>query len=277
MKFALAAESRVGARSYNEDRMGVIWSEHALLLLVADGMGGCEYGEVAAQIAVDVFMENFRRSAHPRLLRPMAFLQRVVQEAHEAIRAQAQQSRLQEVPSTTLVAALVQDGKLYSLHAGDSRLYLLQDNQLRLRTHDHSQVQRLVDRGQISEKEAQSYPGRNHIYSCLGGGLNPELDLMDGVVLQGNETLLLCSDGLWGPMLNEEITRIFHGREPQLVLPALMNVAERRAGESCDNLTGIAVTLLAEQDFIAGRAGYIDSSRVSLAGFEQIPAPHLER
>lgn len=134
-----------------------------------------------------------------------------------------------------------------------------------------------MDSGQITEKEAQSYPGRNRIYSCLGGVLNPEFDVVEGIVLTGGETLLLCSDGLWGPMLDEEISRIFLGREPQLVLPALMNVAEKRAGPGCDNLTGIAVTLLADRDFIPGREGYIDSSQVPLAGFEQLPAAHLER
>lgn len=274
MKFAIAAESRVGGREHNEDRLGVIWSAQSALLVVADGMGGREYGEVAAQIAVDVFLENFRRSAHPQLLRPVPFLQRVMAEAHEAILAQALQNRLHEVPSTTLVAGLIQDGHLYVVHAGDSRLYLLQGERLRYRTRDHSQVQRLIDSGQLSEKDAQSYPGRNHIYNCLGAMIDPEIEVSEPIPLQGNETLLLCSDGLWGPLLDAEITRIFNGREPQLVLPALMNVVEKRAGAGRDNLTGIALTLLGEGDFVSGRDGYIDSQQVSRAGFEQWPLRH---
>ncbi|WP_174876025.1 PP2C family protein-serine/threonine phosphatase [Vogesella oryzae] len=274
MKFAIAAESRVGGREHNEDRQGAIWSAQSLLLVVADGMGGREYGEVAAQVAVDVFMENFRRSAHPQLLRPIPFLQRVMLEAHEAILAQSLQNRLHEIPSTTLVAGLVQGGHLYVVHAGDSRLYLLQGDRLRYRTRDHSQVQRLIDSGQLSEKDAQDYPGRNHIYNCLGATIDPEIEVSEPIPLQGNETLLLCSDGLWGPLLDEEISRIFNGREPQLVLPALMNVVERRAGAGCDNLSGIAVTLLGDNDFAAARDGYIDSERVSRAGFDQLSQHH---
>lgn len=267
MRFQLAAESRVGARPHNEDAFGAVWSAEAALLVVADGMGGRDNGEVASRVAVDVLTENFRRTARPRLRAPRDFLLRVFEEAHQAIHAQARLNRLNDVPSTTLVAALIQDGQLHVAHAGDSRLYLVRDGRVRYRTKDHSQVQQLIDQGVLTDQSARHYPGKNRIYNCLGDVAEPDVTISQPVLLTADDLLLVCSDGLWGPLDDAEVGRIFTGRPPQLVLPALLDVAHKRAGNGCDNLTGIAM----RWQPVVSQTGLIDLSSLTPAGFAQWP------
>jgi len=115
MKFALAVDTRVGGRPYNEDRIGVVYSEHAVMLVLADGMGGHAHGEVAAQIAVDVFSELFKNACKPQLQHPRRFLLNAGHEAHQAILDHAIRHRMSEVPSTTLVAAILQQHATVSI------------------------------------------------------------------------------------------------------------------------------------------------------------------
>ncbi|MFN4238176.1 MAG: PP2C family protein-serine/threonine phosphatase [Vogesella sp.] len=260
MKFALAVDTRVGARPYNEDRVGVVCSQHAVLLVLADGMGGHAHGEVAAQIAVDVFSELFKKACKAPLQYPRRFLINAGHEAHQAILDHAIRHRMSEVPSTTLVVAIVQQGEVWVAHAGDSRCYQLQDGEVQWRTRDHSHVQRLIDTGFLNEADAHDHPARNRIYNCLGAIGDPDIELAEARPIACGDTLLLCSDGVWGPLRDAEIARAFVGRTPPMVVPALLSVAEKRAGSHSDNLSAIALTLLPEEQFHLGRDGFVDTS-----------------
>ncbi len=259
MKFAMAVDTRVGSRPYNEDRIGVVCTQQAQLLVLADGMGGHAHGEVAAQIAVDVFSELFKKAAKPKLQHPRRFLLNAGQESHQAILDHAIRHRMSEVPSTTLVVAVIQDGEAWVAHAGDSRCYLLRDGQVVWRTHDHSHVQRLIDTGFLNEADAHDHPARNRIYNCLGAIGEPDIELAETRALNHGDTLLLCSDGVWGPLRDDEIARSFAGRLPAMVVPALLSVADKRAGVHSDNLSAIALQLLSDEQFVPGRDGFIDS------------------
>ncbi|MGL6045373.1 MAG: PP2C family protein-serine/threonine phosphatase [Vogesella sp.] len=259
MKFAMAVDTRVGGRPYNEDRIGVVCTQQAQLLVLADGMGGHAHGEVAAQIAVDVFSELFKKAAKPKLQHPRRFLLNAGQESHQAILDHAIRHRMSEVPSTTLVVAVIQDGEAWVAHAGDSRCYLLRDGQVVWRTHDHSHVQRLIDTGFLNEADAHDHPARNRIYNCLGAIGEPDIELAETHALRHGDTLLLCSDGVWGPLRDDEIARSFAGRLPAMVVPALLSVADKRAGVHSDNLSAIALQLLSDEQFVPGRDGFIDS------------------
>lgn len=269
MKFAFVAESRVGGRSYNEDRLGMVCTSQAVLLVLADGMGGHAHGEVAAQITVDVFSELFRKTAKPRLQHPRRFLLNAGHEAHQAILDHAIRHRMSEVPSTTLVAAVLQQDELWVAHAGDSRGYQLRDGAVSWRTHDHSHVQRLIDTGFLNEIDAHDHPARNRIYNCLGAIGDPDIDLAEVRALSCGDTILLCSDGVWGPLRDPEIARAFVGRLPGMVVPALLSVAEKRAGEQSDNLSAIALTLLSDAQFQPGKDGFVDTARLPDSVSEQ--------
>jgi len=262
MKFALAVDTRVGGRPYNEDRIGVVYSEHAVMLVLADGMGGHAHGEVAAQIAVDVFSELFKNACKPQLQHPRRFLLNAGHEAHQAILDHAIRHRMSEVPSTTLVAAILQQGELWVAHAGDSRCYHLRDGESLWRTRDHSHVQRLIDTGFLNEVDAHDHPARNRIYNCLGAIGDPDIVLGEVRAISSGDTVLLCSDGVWGPLRDQEVARAFVGRLPGMVVPALLSVAEKRAGAQSDNLSAIALTLLRDDQFQPDVDGFIDTGNL---------------
>ncbi len=145
-------------------------------------------------------------------------------------------------PGTTCVAALIQDGKMYWGHAGDSRLYLLRDGKVAVRTIDHSVVQQWVESGQITAEEARVHPQRNHITHCLGG-IEDVFYMEHGVpvVLQSGDVLLLGSDGLWGPFTDRELVEAFSFRSVTDVLDELIATALIREEGHSDNVTGLAV------------------------------------
>lgn len=260
MKLSIYQESRIGGRSYNQDRQVIAHSREAIMLVVADGMGGHLQGEVAAQITIDLMSELFYQQATPTLSHPNRFLVNAISSAHQAILDYAADQRLPEVPSTTVVAAIIQQGMLYWCHVGDSRLYLLDNKHgMRLRSRDHSQVQRLIDQGKLTEEGARTHPERNKIYNCLGATTDPDIDIGEKQFLQAGSSVVLCSDGLWSQISDSEMEKVFIGRAVGQVMPALMNVAERRAGSSGDNLSAVAVTLLDDAADIAGKPDALDT------------------
>ena len=242
MQFSIYQESRRGARRTNQDRIAYCYSKEALLMLVADGMGGHLHGEVAAQIAVQFITEAFRREAKPALSDPGLFLRRSITNAHHAISGRAAENGLPEAPRTTCVACVVQDGAACWAHVGDSRLYHIRDGGILARTKDHSRVQQLIDQGRIREEAFAAHPERNRIFNCLGAATPPQVDLSGAVRLHAGDTLILCSDGLWSPLSSKIISSAVLKNGIMQAVPELLDEAERRAGRECDNLSVIALT-----------------------------------
>ena len=168
MNFSIHQASYIGNRKYNQDRVAYAYSNNAVLLVLADGMGGHLYGEVAAGLAIETFIESFGLHGQSPLADPHLFLVATMRRAHERI-MQLPHDRGIGFPGTTCVAALIQDGMMYSGHAGDSRLYLLRDGVVLSRTNDHSIVEQWVEWGMISAEDARIHPQRNQITNCLGG------------------------------------------------------------------------------------------------------------
>ena len=242
MKFSIYQESRKGGRKYNQDRMGYVFSRDALLMVVADGMGGHLHGEIAAQLTVEFIGQKFQREAKPKVLDPARFLTEGVNGAHNAILRYADAHALLETPRTTVVCALVQEGWTWWAHVGDSRIYLIRAGQAVTQTRDHSRVQQLVLQGLVREEAVAAHPERNKIYNCLGAHVPPQVEISPKQRLQERDTLLLCSDGLWGPLPPRLIATSFTTEPLNRVVPSLMTQAERRAGAECDNVTAIGMT-----------------------------------
>jgi serine/threonine protein phosphatase PrpC len=241
MKFTIFQESRCGQRPNNEDRIGYCYSREALLLVVADGMGGHYYGEVAAQIAVQTLAGAFQREAAPKLADPFLFLQKAINNAHSAILDYSAESRLDDSPRTTVVACIVQDNVAYWAHAGDSRLYLFRGGRVLAQTRDHSRVQLLLDQGTISEAQAATHPERNKIWSCLGGSLPPEIEFSRKTALEAGDVIVLCSDGVWEPLSGDLMALSLKDGNVMEAVPMLLDQAELRAGDRADNLSMIVV------------------------------------
>jgi PPM family protein phosphatase len=241
MKYAIFQDTRAGKRPYNEDRIGCWQREGSLLLAVADGMGGHAHGELAAQIAVDHLGRAFDAGARPRLAAPDRFLSAAIDDAHAQIAVGARRLKLAESPRTTVVACVVQDGQAWWAHVGDSRLYLIRKGRVAARTRDHTYVQQLVDAGKIREEAAENHPDRNRVMRCLGGSQPPAIDPPRSMTLEKDDVLLLCSDGLWGPLTQRQILIGLIGRDPASALPELIALAEARAGAHCDNVSVVAM------------------------------------
>ncbi len=256
MKYALAQDSRIGARRMNQDRVGSWSTPECLLMAVADGLGGHLYGEVAAQIAIELLGAAFEREARPKLAEPGEFLARTMGAAHAAILREAQQRDLQDTPRTVLVACLVQDGHAHWTHVGDSRLYLIREGRILHRTRDHTVVQQLIDEGRIREEAMSSHPERNRLIQCLGGYTTPRPDPAASARLARNDVVLLCSDGFWGPITQRQLVHSLLSRELDEAIAELVMLAEKRAGAECDNVSVLAMAWAEEEAAAAPAAAF---------------------
>ncbi len=244
MKFAVYQTSQIGGRKYNQDRVGYAYTDEALLLVLADGMGGHLHGEIAAQIAIHTFMQSFAQVAQPRIAKPEEFLRDVTRLGHEAIIRYAHDNQLGGNPGTTCVAALVQDGQVNWAHSGDSRFYLLRDKAVAAVTHDHSAVQQWVDWGIITKDEMKTHPDRNKITNCLGGVDDMfYVESSARMSVQSGDVLLLCSDGLWSPLLDSEMAEILAVESLPSAVGKLVDVALYREKVRADNTTAVVVRL----------------------------------
>ncbi|MCK6390695.1 MAG: serine/threonine-protein phosphatase [Azonexus sp.] len=241
MRFSIYQESRQGGRANNEDRTTYSYSRDALLMVIADGMGGHHYGEVAAQIAIQTLADGFQREARPLLADPFRFLQKGMTNAHHSILDYAERHRLDDSPRTTCVACIVQDNVAYWAHAGDSRLFLIRGGKVIAQTKDHSRFQLLMEEGLVSPAQAATHPERNKIYSCLGSPTTPEIDFSRKTPLEHGDVVLLCTDGLWGITPGEEMATALKGNNLLQVVPMLLSQAETKAGPRGDNLSVVAV------------------------------------
>jgi serine/threonine protein phosphatase PrpC len=241
MRFTIFQESRKGSRKVNQDRIAYTYSRDTLLLLVADGMGGHTGGEIAAQIAARLFVERFQQEAKPALKNPLKFLQETMLRAHAALGSYANQFSMLETPRTTCVACVVQAGHAYWAHVGDSRLYLFRQGGMIGATKDHSKVQYLVDQGIIGADEVLTHPDRNKIFSCLGGLVDPVIDLSRRTPLRNGDIIVLCTDGLWSVFSQHEMVRLLTSTPILTTGPQMMREAERRGGSEGDNLSAVIV------------------------------------
>ena len=242
MKFTIYQNSRQGPRQYNQDRLAYSYSKDALLLVLADGMGGHRNGEIAAHLAVKTLTEAFERLAVPTLSSPAKFLIDHIQQVHDMIENVTQSEELIESPRTTIVAAIIQRGYLYCAHVGDSRLYHFRNGHLLFRTEDHSVVQSLYKKGMISKEEMATHPYKNKIYNCVGGETPPQIDLSDRHELQEGDTVLLCTDGVWGVLDDQQIKEILQQNKTIIdVTTELMDSAEFASDEKGDNMSAIGL------------------------------------
>jgi len=244
--YETAQTTLIGDRELNQDRCALVRQGQTLLLVLADGMGGHPKGEVAAQIAVDCFVQGFGESA--RAIRdPPLFLRERVFNAHRNINVYGRHQEPPIEPRTTLVAALAEPTRVTWIHLGDSRLYLLRDDQTLAETKDHSYVRMLVEQGTIREQDIDSHPLRNYVTRSLGGaGEAPEPSLGSWQGLQQGDLLLLCSDGLWASLGTARLRQAVAKRSTPLqqLLTKLAESARREAYPQSDNVSAVAARLL---------------------------------
>jgi len=242
VRFSIYQESKKGGRRVNQDRMGYLYTRDSLLLVVADGMGGHARGEVAAQITLQTLAAIYQRDAKPILPDPARFLEESVLASHRELHRYRAEHALPEAPRTTIVAAVVQNGIVIWAHVGDSRLYLIRGGRIVERTVDHSRVHHLISSGLLRPEDAKDHPERNRIFNCIGAFVAPTVEVSRPLALRNGDSLLLCSDGLWGSLEDRDIARAFADKTLMRAVPELIEAALAQGGPDADNCTAVAMT-----------------------------------
>lgn len=230
-------------------------SDGSVLLLVCDGMGGAKSGNVASECAVEAFAGYLREAAEKQLSGKDDIcdtLLRALSEANGTVYKKSRTSSEFEGMGTTLVAALIKDGNAYVINVGDSRLYLLTEEEIAQVSHDHSYVQNLVDCGAITAEEALTHPYRNRITRAVGVDNYVEGDLFSVRLSDFSDCyLLLCSDGLSGQLSNDVLHSIVTGKQtgaedPETDLAEKVNRLIDSANEAGgpDNITAVLARYL---------------------------------
>lgn len=215
----------------------------SLLCIVCDGMGGAKSGNIASSLAVDVFVQEVKQSWKSHLDREQIdqILRGAVKLANFTLYDQAQQFEEFDGMGTTLVAVLIRGKKATVVNVGDSRAYGIDQNGIRQITIDHSLVQMMVDRGELTPEQAKSYPGKNLITRAVGTETTVICDIFHLDVAKG-DYFLLCSDGLSNMMDDQEILfEVVHGVNKSHCCKRLLNIAKNRGAP--DNVTSVLVLI----------------------------------
>jgi serine/threonine protein phosphatase PrpC len=241
MRFSVYQESHIGGRKNNQDRMGYSFTRDALLLVLADGMGGHIQGEMAATIALQTIGSLFQQNANPYVKKPEKFLEDSFLAAHREIHRYRAINNLPETPRTTIVGCIVQHNSAFWAHCGDSRLYWMRCGQILARTRDHSRIETLIAQGKVDPSERDTHPERNKLFNCLGAPSMPIVELSRRASLQPGDVILLCSDGLWSVLPDHVLAHSLHTNTVVRAVPDLLNTATSIAGKTSDNVTALAM------------------------------------
>ena len=239
-----ALTDRGCVRSQNQDTyMTHQLDKNTLLCVVCDGMGGAKSGNVASQMAAEVFVQDVQRSwmAGMSKERTSQIMQAAVRQANTTVFQQSRQFEEFQGMGTTLVAALIQ-GKLATVvNVGDSRAYKVDRDGIRQITKDHSMVQLMVDRGELTPEMAKTYPGKNLITRAVGTESTVVTDVFQ-LEVEKDDCLLLCSDGMSNMMDDQEILfEVVHGVNKEGCCQRLLDIATGRGAP--DNVTSVLIMI----------------------------------
>ncbi len=215
----------------------------SMLCIVCDGMGGAKSGNVASTLATDVFVQEVRRNWVSTMDQEKIdqMLRSAVKLANFTVFDQAQQFAEFDGMGTTLVAVLIRSRKATVVNVGDSRAYGINSDGIRQITKDHSLVQMMVDRGELTPEMAKTYPGKNLITRAIGTEPMVMCDLFHTEVAKG-DFVLLCSDGLSNILDEQEMLfEVVHGVKKQHCCQRLLNIAKNRGAP--DNVTSVLVMI----------------------------------
>ena len=235
--FLIADLTRKSRSLMETDRVQAV-GERGTVLGVCDGMGGAAAGEVASQLAVDIIYEKLSQADPPRNHDDLARrLVNAVEEAGGRIFGEARADRTRRGMGTTATIAALLDGRLFVAQVGDSRAYVLRGDKFVQVSRDQSLVNQLIEAGQLTEEEAETFEHNNFILQALGTAETVQVDLTF-VDLRKGDALLVCSDGLSGMVRADEMREVLLShREPFDACKELVDRANRAGGH--DNITVI--------------------------------------
>jgi len=213
-------------------------SDHEILVVVCDGMGGARAGNVASTMAVDSFMEEFRKHRGDGLP-AAALLRQAAAQANEAVYHRSMVDPACYGMGTTMVAILLEGDQATVLNEGDSRAYRIGPNGIVRITRDHSLVEDMVQRGDLTPDQARIHPHKNLITRALGADASLRADLFE-VTVEAGEYFLLCSDGLSNTVTDDELLdQVLHGGAEEMCCQRLLELSLSRGAP--DNVTAALI------------------------------------
>ena len=259
LELAVAAASDLGlVRPHNEDSHA-IWipeedaerDRRGALVVVADGMGGMLSGEVASRLAVETVVRVVRESPAENML---AILRAAIGEANRIVHEKSRSGPDFNGMGTTCTAVIIQGDTAWIGHVGDSRAYLIRGDQIRQLTNDHSLVAHLVERRELTREQARRDPRRNIVTWSIGPNREIEIDTFQADVrLRPGDRLLVCSDGLHGPLNDAELVDVVANEDHSTVCDQLIAEANDRGGP--DNITVVIARIGEPAEPGSGRNG----------------------
>lgn len=243
----VAYQSDIGQqRKQNQDRVGKFVSpDSSLLVAVADGIGGNRGGDVAAEITIEHLGRQFEEAAPATSLEAIRWFAREVQLINDEIIEKSKEKLKYQGMGTTLVAAIVYDDEIVVANIGDSRGYVLHDDLLTQVTIDHSLVNELIRRGDITEEEAKFYPQNNIITRAIGVSSDAQIEV-NRFKFGHHDQLLLCSDGLSKMISRAQMKDVLAEKKPlEKKCLQLIDMANNAGGP--DNIT-VLICLAEDQE-----------------------------
>jgi protein phosphatase len=210
------------------------------LFIVADGMGGHSGGQIASNLVVDTMKNKYQRASKTDDLLPV--LERCVLSAHQAVVKRGQKNPDLASMGSTVVASIIQKDTIHLVNIGDSRAYLVSEEQIQMISYDHSWVAEQVRQGQMSPQEAQKHPNRNRLIMSINARRPQVTPYLTKIPFFPGQNLILCSDGLWGMVPASLIFSVVTELTPQSAADKLVNLANANHGR--DNISVIIVRYL---------------------------------
>lgn len=240
---AVALTDVGSVRDNNEDNLVFIRpfdlktrASHGCLALVADGMGGYSYGELASKMATDIISRNYFDAKY----NIETALRKAFEKANKAIYQHAAKNARYKGMGTTCTGVVLLGDQLYLGHVGDSRAYLVKKDRVVQLSNDHTLVQHLLDTGQITQEESLSHPQRNVVTRAMGTSMKLQADFLKHKLrFEVGDRLLICSDGLYEYVPEEELQQILTQNKMNEASQRLIDLAKQRGGH--DNISVLIV------------------------------------
>ena len=253
----------IGGRDEQQDSCEVFYKSYSTFLVLGDGMGGHKGGAKASKTLVEyaklAYDSEVRNIAHPK-----AFFQSIVNHTMEALKSY-REDHTDTDPQTTCVLVLIQDNMVYSMHIGDSRVYILDDGKYQWRTKDHSVVQMLLNLGEITEDEMATHPDQNRLLKSLNSKKEVDGTFKVTPLPNGKSIVLVCSDGFWEYISVKEMRKYSFKMDIDKALSQMVSLAKQRGGVDGDNIS-VAVSMQETQKKIKTSTIAIKTKLITIIG-----------
>jgi len=244
VKCEIASASQIGGRTENQDCYKYTYTSLGLLAVICDGMGGANGGKIAAELAVSKIFEEVPASPKAN---PKEVIKEAILKANDAIFRESRNKPGLFGMGTTVTALLINENYAICFHVGDSRIYQFRKGNILFRTFDHSKVFEKVSIGILTEEEARVSPESIIITRALGTRPNVEVTVSDEITYNKGDRFLLCTDGIWGVVLETELTQMVSLEKPiEEVVKHLITYIDQlgiEEGGMHDNLTAILIEM----------------------------------